>query len=1022
MHLNAPHIAVVQEKSYDKMNYFRKLNVIAGWMAFAVSATVYLMTIEPTASLWDCGEFIATSYKLEVGHPPGAPLFMMISRLFTLLAPDAAHAAMMVNAMSALCSALTIMFLFWTITHLARRVYDRREDELSVYQTWAIVGAGLIGSLAYTFTDTFWFSAVEGEVYAMSSLFTAAVFWAILKWENVADQPHSTRWLVLIAYLMGLSIGVHILNLLTIPALVFVYYFKKYPKTTFWGSVGALAVSGAILLAVNGIIMPYTVLIGAWFDRMMNAAGLPVNAGFAFYCFVLFALAAWGVWYTHKHGKVLANTIVLCTTVILLGYASYASVVIRATANPPMNSNNPDNPYSLYSLLGRDQYGSKPIVKGPCYSSPVVSPNNKTTYYVGDDGNYKSAESFAGSYNYAPGFEFLFPRMWSFNDEHIEGYKRWVDIKGRKIPYHDQVITVPTFGENLQYFFAYQFNFMFVRYFMWNFVGRQSDVQSMGEITDGNWLSGIDAVDEMHLGPQTGLPDEMAQNKGRNKYYFLPFLLGLLGMLYHLNRDSKNFTVVMMLFILTGAALVVYFNSNPTEPRERDYVYAGAFYAFCIWIGFGVMWLSDLICKLVRKEGVAAAAAATVVCAVVPGILAAQNWNDHDRSHRYIARDIGWNYLSACLPNAIIMNYGDNDTFPLWYNQEVESVRPDVRIMNMSYLQGDWYVREMTVRSNESAPVPFSLPPHKYVANNDILYVGDVTGGQRTDLKMAMDFVASDNPRTQMEGSDFLPAKKFSLPVNKKNAVESGIVKAGDEALMEDTIFFEISRNMLDKGQMMFLDLLATFDWKRPLYFTQLQWMADFKGLNDYLQFDGYAYRLVPIKTPVTDRANVGRIDVDYLYPLLTETFRYGNVKDPRVYADYFTRYNLGVSQARNAFARLADGLIERGDSTGAVKVLDRALEEMPTSQIGYNDVQTTPLVKAYYRAGATEKADALLWEYADNLIQYLRYYSTFKGRKAELAADVANLKMYYLSGLFAIAQDNNRTELTDRITTELDR
>ena len=576
------------------MNQFKKYNLIAGWATFAFAAVVYLMTIEPTASLWDCSEFIATSYKLEVGHPPGAPLFMMISRLFAIFAPSPAHVAMMINSMSALASAATILFLFWSITHLARRSYHKSEEELTLPQITAIMGAGLVGSIAYTFTDTFWFSAVEGEVYALSSMFTALVFWAILKWENVADEPHANRWLILIAYLTGLAIGVHLLNLLIIPAIVFIYYFRKYPQITKWGIVKALAVSGAILIAALYIIIPGTIELGAFVDRIfVNGFGLPVNSGITFYAFALLAILGWGIWLTHKKGKVLANTIILCVTVILIGYGSYASVIIRSSVNPPMNSNGPTNPYGLLGLLNRDQYGARPLVKGNYYSSPAIAVTEKDTYYLSDDGKeYKKGSTVSG-YEYAPGFEFFFPRMYSSKESDIAAYNNWVndgkEIKGRKVPFRDEMVTVPTFAENLKFFFAYQLNFMYWRYFLWNFVGRQSDIQSTGEITDGNWLSGIKAIDQLFVGPQDNIPSEQAANKGRNTYYFLPFLLGIIGLVYQLNRDGKNFTVVMTMFIMTGVAIVVYLNSPPAEPRERDYVYAGSFYAFAIWIGFGVL-------------------------------------------------------------------------------------------------------------------------------------------------------------------------------------------------------------------------------------------------------------------------------------------------------------------------------------------------------------------------------------------------------------------------------------------------
>ncbi|MDD3108457.1 MAG: DUF2723 domain-containing protein, partial [Alistipes sp.] len=674
-------------------NAFKTFNLLGGWFCFVFASAVYLLTMEPTASFWDCSEFIATSYKLEVGHPPGAPLFMMISRFFTMFAGPQ-HAAAMVNAMSVLASGATIMFLFWTITHLARRAMRRREEELSTAQQIVVLGAGLIGALAYTFTDTFWFSAVEGEVYALSSFFTAVAFWAILKWENVADEPHANRWLILIAYLTGLAIGVHLLNLLVIPPIVLIYYFRKYPVTR-WGIVKALISSVVILVASMYIIIPGTIELGAWFDRLfVNTFGLPFNTGITVYALALFAALGVAIYITHKKGKVLANTILLCLTVVLLGYSSYASVVIRSAVNPPMNSNAPNNPYGLLSLLNRDQYGARPLVKGPYYASQPIDYVYKTAYYKGDSGRYEAAQTLGG-YKYDPQFEFFFPRMYSEKASDIKAYNNWVPIKGRKIIHGDQTITVPTFAENMKFFFAYQMNFMYWRYFLWNFVGRQSDIQSTGEITDGNWLSGINAIDQLFLGPQDNLPAEQAQNKGRNVYYFLPLLLGLIGLIYQLNRDGRNFSVVMAFFIMTGVAIAVYLNSPPAEPRERDYVFAGSFYAFCMWVGFGVPALYEAFKRWFKRENRATALIATVLCASVPAILAAQNWDDHDRSRRYVARDFGANYLNSTLPNAIIIDYGDNDTFPLWYAQEVENIRPDVRVMNNSYLGGDWYIDQM---------------------------------------------------------------------------------------------------------------------------------------------------------------------------------------------------------------------------------------------------------------------------------------------------------------------------------------
>ncbi len=992
------------------MNQFKKYNLIVGWATFIFAAIVYLMTIEPTASLWDCSEFIATSDKLEVMHPPGAPLFMMISRLFAIFSPDPAHVGMMINSMSALASAATILFLFWSITHLAVKSYRKNEDELSPAQITAIMGAGLIGAIAYTFTDTFWFSAVEGEVYALSSMFTALVFWAILKWENVADQPHANRWLILIAYLTGLAIGVHLLNLLIIPAIVFIYYFKKYPLTK-WGVVKALVAAGVMLFAMMFIIIPGTVSLGAFFDRMfVNSFGLPVNSGITFYVLALLALLSWAIWATHKKGEILANTILLCVTVILIGYGSYATILIRSSANPPMNSNGPSNPYGLLSLLNRDQYGSRPLFKGHVYSSPPVAVTENTTYYLSDDGKKYLKGSTVSGYEYAPGFEFFFPRMYSSKESDIAAYNNWVNngkaIEGRKIPFRDEMITVPTFAENLKFFFAYQLNFMYWRYFLWNFVGRQSDIQSTGEITDGNWLSGIKAFDQLFLGPQDNIPSEQASNKGRNTYYFLPFILGIIGLVYQLNRDGRNFTVVMSIFIMTGVAIVVYLNSPPAEPRERDYVYAGSFYAFAIWIGFGVLAIYEAIKRWFKKENVATAAIATVICASVPTILAAQNWDDHDRSGRYTARDFGYNYLTGLLPQAIIMNFGDNDTFPLWYIQEVENYRKDVRVMNMSYLGGEWYIDQMRVKSNDSEPVPFSLPRKKYTYNNDFLVVRDLIK-EPVPIQDAIEFIKSDAPQTKVtiggKECDFLPAKQLILPVNKENVLKSGIVKPEDADLIEDSIILNISSSSLTRDEMMALDLLANFDWKRPLYLTSASGLESL-GLRDYLQLDGFSYRIVPIKTTPKVSWEVGRIDSDFLYDQLMNKYKYANIKDPKVYADYFVQNTFGTVQSRNIFARLAKQLLAEGDTTRAIEVLDRAIEEMPFNQIRHSYIQTIPLIEAYYMAGAYDKGNAILDDYTKILREYIDYYFRFKGKQATLVQNQLRNNISLLYELYTLA------------------
>lgn len=1037
------------------MTLFKRWNNITGWAVFAIAAIVYLMTMEPVSSLWDCSEFIATSYKLEVGHPPGAPLFMMLARLATLFAfgnPDGVGIA--VNALNSIASAFCILFLFWTVTHLARRLVTRNGGELTAANTWAILGAGAVGALAYTFTDTFWFSAIEGEVYALSSMFTALVVWLMLKWEEQADEPHSSRWIVLIAYLMGLSIGVHILNLLTIPALVFIWYFRKTRQVTVKGVVYATLAAGAILLFINGIVIPYTVYIGAMIDLFfVNTLGLPVNSGIALFVLALILGLGWASWETHRRGKVVWNIILLSTTLILVGYSSYASMTIRAAANPPMNSNNPNNPHALLSVLNRDQYGDKPLLYGAYYSAPPEGYKEKSFYYLDEDGKYKPATVISG-YTHAPEFMHLFPRMWDYRKGEKE-YKQWGayrtkmetlrddkgeivrDAEGRPVRgevldfgrprvyddgYEKRTVVEPTSWENLNYFFTYQLNYMYWRYFLWNFVGRQSDIQpSRTTITDGNWLSGVKWIDEKYLGPQDDLPREVAENRGRNTYYFLPFLLGLIGLLYQLNRDQRNFSIVMWLFVMTGIALVVYFNSSPSEPRERDYVYAGSFYAFSIWIGLGVLAVSDFIAWLAKRRNVATTAAAIVVCLSVPTILAAQNWDDHDRSGRYMSRDIGWNYLQSTLPNSIILNYGDNDTFPLWNNQEVYGVRPDVRIMNTSYLGGEWYIDEMKTKANDAAGVPFSLPKSKYTFVNDWVPV-DNRFDRAVDIREVIDFVRSDNPRSKLklaDGSlvDFIPAKRIALPVNKENAIASGIVAEKDRDKMVDTVYINLRKNSLDKNQLMILDMLANFDWKRPIYLTQVYILQDF-GLMDYLQFDGYAYRFVPILTPVQSPWEIGRIDTEYTAPLLRDTFRYGNLADPKVYVDYFLQYNLSASHARDAFARVAKELLRENRVDEAVELLDLGLEKLPTDQIRFTDTNTYPLIEAYYAASAlgaaeaADKGDALMREYVRTLIEYIEYYLRFEGVQGDMVSGLIDERLDQLGDLYYLATYAGRKEV----------
>ena len=703
------------------MKQFKQYNKIAGWSTFAVAAITYLLTIEPTASFWDCGEFIATAVKLEVGHPPGAPLWMIIGRVASLLSfGDVTKMAMMVNAAAALASAFTVLFLFWSITHIARKLinniyYKGVKDETSIsytmHETVIMLASGVVGSLIYCFCDTAWFSAVEGEVYSMSSLFTAVVFWCILKWEECADEKYANRWIILICYLMGLSIGVHLLNLLVIPAIVFVYYYKKY-KTTNIGTAVALGVSLVLLVAILYCIIPLTVKISALFDLVfVNYFGMGYLSGTVFYVILLFGILAWLIGYSYKYKKVLLNTIALGLTVMYIGYGTFAMTVIRACANPPINENSPDNGFSLLSYLNREQYGDCPLFYGNYYNADVTDQEEQFTY-IAQDGKYIRVAKTNPEYVYDAEHCGFFPRMYSQSPTHISGYKSWANIDSSDPKER------PSFADNLAFFFKYQLGHMYFRYFMWNFSGRQNDIQSHGSYINGNWITGFDFFDSIRLGDQSNLPDRLKNNSARNAYYLLPLILGFLGLFAGFNHDQKNCFVIFLFFILTGVAIVVYLNQTPYQPRERDYAYAGSFYAFAIWCGLGVAGIYAFIRrKLSKINMMTATAVISGACLIVPIEMACQNWDDHDRSNRYTCRDFAADYLESCAPNSILFTFGHNDTFPLWYAQEVEGIRTDVRVVNLSLAGTDWYLKQTMEKKYDSEPVDFIIKADQYAVN-----------------------------------------------------------------------------------------------------------------------------------------------------------------------------------------------------------------------------------------------------------------------------------------------------------------
>ena len=1000
------------------MKQFKLINNIFGWIVFIIASIVYILTIEPTASFWDCGEFITTAFRLEVGHPPGAPTFMILAKFFSLFASDTAHIASSINVLSALASGFTILFLFWTITHFSRKIVAR-DGEFSTGRMIAIIGSGLVGALAFTFSDSFWFSAVEAEVYASSSLFTALVFWAILKWEDVADEPYANRWIILIAYLIGLSIGVHLLNLLAIPAIVFVYYFKKY-KVDRKGILLSLLLSVVILGGIMYVIIPWIVIIASKFELFfVNVVGLPFNSGNLIYIVLLVGSIIYGIYYSYKKKKVLLNTILLAFTAVLIGYSSFTIVVIRSIAEPPMDQNDPETVFTLLSYLNREQYGDRPLVYGQYFNSPIDYSNPTTKgkpIYIKKGDKYVVSD-YKETYNYNPKFETIFPRMYSSQANHIKEYKKWTNFKGHPVKARTrtgemETIYKPTFGENLTFFFKYQLGHMYWRYFMWNFSGRQNDIQGHGEVTKGNWISGIPFIDDARLGPQENLPDYLANNKAHNKYYMLPFLLGLLGLFYFYYRSQKDFWVVMLLFLFTGLAIVVYLNQYPLQPRERDYAYTGSFYAFAIFIGLGVLAITDLF-KKVAPLTVSAGIATILSLVFVPGIMASENWNDHDRSYRYTARDFAWNYLNSCAPNAILFTNGDNDTFPLWYAQEVEGIRTDVRVCNLSYLSTDWYIDQMKRKAYNSDPVPFSLTHDKYLqGTRDYVPVYERFSDYQ-NLKQIIDFVASDSQKTRVNPGgndymDYIPSKKLRIPVDKEKVLANGTVALKDSAKIVNNIDWNINKSYVMKNDLMVLDLLATNNWNRPIYFAITVGRESYLNLENYFQIEGLAYRFVPIKHK-GNAGRIGSINTDIMYDNMMNKFHWGGINDPRVYLDENNMRML--MNFRSNFGRLAKQLIVEGKKDKAIAVADRCTELMPDSLISYNYFNI-PIAEIYYQTGETEKANDIIKIMSKNSTQDLSFYYSLSNQEFNTVSSDAQRALALLQELIRVVQKYNQPEL----------
>ena len=1009
-------------------------------VVLAVSAVTYLLTIEPTASFWDCGEFIASSYKLEVGHPPGNPVFQLFARIFTLFS-DGSHAAVAVNAMSALCSALTIFLLYLTIVFLAKRVLRQNEDGTwATSKAIAIFGSGAVGALAYCFSDTFWFSAVEGEVYAMSSLFTALVFWAMTKWYEQADTPYANRWIVLISFLMGLSIGIHLLNLLAIPALVFLYYYKKREDGhyTLWEYVKIFAISCIILAIVLFGIIPYLPKAAAYTDLFfVNTLGLPFNSGAAFFMVVLLALCFWGLFETMKRGKVLANTVLLCFTTITIGFSLFSIVIIRSNAKTPTNEYQPDNAFTLIRYLSREQYGSTPLIYGQYFDAPYEIETTK--YWTPLGGKYVKADG-PGEIKYESSGKMLFPRMWSNADpKYITFYQSYMNGGGKKVAGAEH--KKPTFWQNLSFFFDYQMNWMYWRYFMWNFAGRQNEIHSPtpGDIFAGNWECGIPVIDQIRLGDQSDAPDYLKNNKGKNHYFLLPLLLGLIGLFFQFAKDKRGSWLTFLLFFMTGIAIVLYLNQPPYQVRERDYAYAGSFYAFSIWIGLAVAavysWIMDIVSRKgnAEKAGVPVSAAISVVMLGVPVLMACQNWDDHDRSNRSTAVEMAANYLNSVGKNGILVTHGDNDTFPLWYAQEVENIRTDVRIVNTSLLGTDWHIDQMKYAVNESAPLPLTVGAEQYLyGTNDFIYIYDTRESvyALSDVMKVFRHPDAKLPLTSGKKVDYIMSRKFSIPVNKENVIKYGILDEKYADMIPDEIVLSIPQNKdyLTKPELFMLDLLSNYNWDRPLHLLSMGGDINV-GIKDYLMYEGFSYKFVPVKSRMK-RDDIGFADPEDLYDKMMHVYKWDDLSRTDWFVDYQNLYTFcGVLSQRQIFVNAAKEMLKISDKKRAAELLDKCQACVPEDNfpldityLGFsNEAVVIEMIETYYRCDRGETALELSRRFADKIFQstlfFLEYYDY-----AKREFDMCYNCLQYLAD---ISDENGNTdfgtEIRDRFNSLLD-
>ncbi|TGE26988.1 glycosyltransferase family 117 protein [Hymenobacter metallicola] len=948
------------------MRSYKSLNNLVGWLVFAIATITYLLTLEPTASFWDCGEFIACSYKLLVPHPPGAPTFLLLGRLFSLFSfGDVTKVSVLINFLSALSSSFTVLFLFWTITMLAKKLVvqapglrDARTVEPTSGQTLLIQGAGVVGALAFAFSDSFWFNAVEAEVYAMSALCTAAVVWIMLKWENRADEADSDKWLILIAYVIGLSIGVHLLNLLAIPALGFIYYYRRHENPTTWGGILTLVISSVIVgLILAGIIPGLPTLAGAFEVFFVNSIGLPFNSGLIFFLLLFVALIWLGFRYSFRNHSRLVNTAMLSFVFILIGYSSYLIVPIRSSYEPTINENAPKDVLSFVSYLKREQYGDRPLLYGPQFNAEPIDQKEGAPRYVRKGDKYVIAERRLETI-YRDEDKMLIPRIYSPAPEHIYNYKKWVDI---------QEGVKPTMGQNLSFLTRYQMGHMYWRYFLWNYVGRESDIQQAGVVWPTNASS-------------NGLPERIATSPARNNFFAIPLIMGLIGLFFHVRRDGRNALVIGLLFIFTGLAIVFYLNQPPIEPRERDYTFTGATYAFAIWIGLGVLGLADLLKAVLKADG-SRAVVATLVGLLAPGLMVAQGWDDHDRSDRYNSVDSAKNLLNSCAPNAILFTNGDNDTFPLWYAQEVEGVRTDVRVAVLSYLNTDWYIEQMKRRAYLSQPLPISMKSDNYAqGTNDYLPYVENPAVQEVNLREFIGLVDQNSPLLQVQtqsGRPLLsfPTRKFYLPVDTAAVEALGIIPKDRRKQLVSRMEWDMGKGAIEKKNLVILDMLATNNWKRPIYFSSTVNSSDFMSLQPYFQLEGMAYRILPAKDPNYDpRGNEGYVSKELMFENMMKKFAYRNLDRADIFYD---ENNLRFpANYRDKFSRLAEAYLAAGDKAKAKEVLDKCFQVMPDKSIRY-DYYVPQFVVPLVQVGEKQRANEIMDTMTNRAQQSLAYYST---------------------------------------------